>query len=157
MAGKPGKKSVRWDQDIEILQRLAVVSTMLLQGARPFQIAESMGTSLRTAFRDISRVDELNRRAALADIETNRARSIALLREVQTRAWELYRTNDASVRERLAALKEARECEEQIATLQGTKKPIGIDVTTKGDKLTGVSAKELSDDELAGIAAGRSR
>lgn len=156
MAGKPGKKSVRWDQDIEILQRLAVVSTMLLQGARPFQIAESMGTSLRTAFRDIGRVDELNRRAALADIETNRTRSIALLREVQTRAWELYRDSEKTI-DKLRALKEARECEEQIAALQGTKKPIGIDVTTKGDKLTGVSAKELSDDELAGIAAGRSR
>ncbi len=153
MAPAKGRKPKKWQDDAEVLARIATVSTMRLQGAKPFHIAEVMGYSIRTAWRDIERAETIMAEEARGSIDQNRNKSIAQLREVQSRAWEQYR-NATDPKIKLLALKEIRENETEIATLQGTKRPIGLDLTTKGEKL-GFNASELTDEQLAAIALGR--
>ena len=147
---KKGKKSVVWFEDTDILARLAIVSSMQVQGASPLQIAEALGVTLRTAYRDIKRCDELRRRTYIDDVVTNRNRSIAQYREIQMRAWEDYRAN----KKNLNALRIAAEMEDRIVKLQGTEKPVAVDLTTGGEKFM-TDMKELSDDQLARIAANK--
>lgn len=152
MAGTEGKKSIRWDQDAEILARLTTVAAMMIQGAKGWQIAEALGYSLRSAYRDIDRVDTMWKREAANSVEQSRVRSIAQYREIQTQAWQQYRSTKKE-----SWLRIAMDAQSQIDALEGTRKPVGVDVTTGGEKLT-FNAKELTDDELAAIAAGsRSR
>jgi len=146
---KKGKKSVVWYEDTDILARLAVVSSMKVQGASPLQISEALGYTLRSAYRDIHRCDELYKRESIEDVMTNRNRSIAQFREIQMRSWEQYREN----KKNLQALRLAAEMEDRIVELQGTRKPIGVDVTTGGESLHR-SVRNLTDEELARIAAG---
>lgn len=153
MAPKAGRKPRKWQDDAEVLARIATVGTMRIQGAKVQDIAQVMGVSIRTAWRDIERWGEIAAEEARGDISQNRDRSIAVLRETQLRAWEQYRSAvDSKVK--LLALKEVRECESEISALQGTKKPIGIDHTTKGEKVQ-VNMLEMTDAQLLAIAAGR--
>lgn len=145
---KKGKKSVAWFEDTDILARLAIVSSMQVQGASPLQIAEALGVTLRTAYRDIKRCDELRRRTYIDDVVTNRNRSIAQYREIQMRAWEDYRVN----KKNLNALRIAAEMEDRIVKLQGTEKPVAVDLTTKGESLHR-PVGEMSEAELERIAA----
>lgn len=154
MAPKAGRKPKKWQDDAELLSRIATVGTMRIQGAKVQDIAQVMGYSIRTAWRDIERWEEVAADEARGSIDQNRNKSIAVLREVQSRAWEQYRQKDSDAKSRLAALKEIRECESEIAALQGTKKPIGIDHTTKGQKVN-FNLLELTDEQLAAIASGR--
>lgn len=154
MAPKAGRKPKRWQEDAEVLARIATVGTMRIQGAKVQDIAQVMGYSIRTAWRDIERWEEVAAEEARGDINQNRNKSIAVLRETQSRAWEQYRHKDADIKSRLLALKEIRECESEISALQGTKKPIGIDHTTKGQKVD-FNLIELTDAQLMAIAIGR--
>ena len=147
---KKGKKSIPWYEDTDILARLAIVSSMQVQGASPLQIAEALSVTLRTAYRDIKRCDDLRRREYIDDIVTNRNRSIAQYREIQMRAWEEYRNN----KKNLQALRTAAEMEDRIVELQGTRKPVAVDLTTGGEKFV-TDLKELSDEQLARIAANK--
>jgi transposase len=146
---KKGKRSVIWYEDTDILARLAIVSSMQVQGASPLQIAEALGVTLRTAYRDIRRCDELRKREYIDDVITNRNRSIAQFREIQMRAWEEYRANKKNIQ----ALRLAAEMEDRVVELQGTRKPIAVDMTTKGESLHR-PPREMTDDELMRIASG---
>jgi hypothetical protein len=148
-----GKPSVRWDMDVDILNRLRSVASMMIQGAKGLDIAEAFAYSLKTAYRDMERVRELWRREAQQDIESKRAASLAHYNEIKARAWEDYRKKGDS-KGGLGALRLAMEIEDRIADLEGTKAPRGVDVTTKGQSLNR-SAKEYTDDELAAVLAGK--
>lgn len=150
-----GKASVVWHQDHEILQRLELVATMMLQGAKPFQIAQSLSVSLRTAFRDMNRVQELWRKQAIDDITAKRDRSIAQFRLAQTYAWDQYRTHQkTNAAMALKWMQAAMEAERSIVELEGTKAPKAVDVTSKGEQI-GRGLEDLTDDELARIATGK--
>lgn len=153
--GTPGHKSIPWHQDTVILARLELVSTMMLQGAKGYQIAEALSTSLMTAYRDIERVRELRRRESVDNIVEDRNASIAQMRMIQANAWEQYRAlKSIDPRTALSFMKEAREAEAQIIKLQGTEKPKQVDVTSGGKSLA-TRLEDLTDEELAQIAAGK--
>jgi hypothetical protein len=151
-----GKKAVRWDLDVDILNRLREVASMMKQGATALEISTALAYSYKTALRDVERVRELWRREAKQDIETKRAGSLAQYKEVQMRAWEHYRSAMRENKAVLAILRLIADVEDKIADLEGTKAPRGVDVTSGGQPLR-MSAKELSDDDLAAIATGSSR
>lgn len=137
MVVKRGKKAIPWEQDVEILARLRLVETLWLQGAKPHEIASAMDYSLRTAHRDIERVQTILRKQSIDDITAARDRSIAELREILMRQWEIYREcKDQKLR--LIALRDARDTEKLIIELEGTKKPVAVDVTSQGEKIEAV-------------------
>lgn len=134
----PGKKAVAWDIDPDILLRLETVSSMMLQGAKAFQIAESLGYSLDTAYEDIKRVKKLWRKGSERTVIGNRDRSIAQYREQQAEAWQQYRKDKSP-----AWLRLVMDIEDRVARLQGTEQH-KVDVTTKG-KSIGVTVDDMSD------------
>ncbi len=147
MTAKHDKKSVPWDKDPDILARLAMVATMMNQGALIHQIAAALGVSISTANRDVARVKELWRRASKDDIEDQRAASIASLIEIKTRAWEDYRAAKKSGGHGgMAALRLALDVEKEIAAMQGTK-ITKIDLTSQGESIA--DPRRYSDAELA--------
>lgn len=119
---KKGQKSVRWDQDPDILYRLEQVAQMMLKGASSRQIGEAMGYSHVTAQRDSERVRELWRREARGTVNTARERSIAQLRLVQTSAWEEWAKAKKGSR-RSEWLRVVKDCEQQIVELEGSRMP----------------------------------
>ena len=149
---RKGRRSVPWRQDLAILARLDVVAAMMLRGARSHQIAEAMEYSASTAKRDVNRVKKLWLEETRAGVNESRARSVAQLREVQQRAWQEY---DRRANARYLRL--VIECEKEIVSLEGSRPAVGIDLTSKGRELRHLTAEELSDDELAAIAAGGGR
>ncbi len=136
---KRNQKRIRWDQDVEILARLEQVASMRIQGAKPYQIATALGVNLRTAHRDISRVEELWRRESVGDIVASRDKSIAQYREIQTQAWERYR----NAQKKAEWLRVVMDAEAKIVELQGTKATGQIDVTSKGEKVASINAEEM--------------
>lgn len=58
------KKSINWKDDPEILQRLALVASLMNQNFNSWEIAEKTKVSISTAKRDIGRVRELWREDA---------------------------------------------------------------------------------------------
>ena len=147
MAYNLDKKAVNWDEDTDIMRRLSTVASMMVQGAKTYQIAETMGYSLRTAQRDCNRVRDLWMREAALSVEESRAANIAQYEEIKASAWRQYRQDKSYY-----WLKVVMDAENRISELQGTKRPLGVDITSKGEAL--FSAREMSDDELAAIIAG---
>ncbi len=143
------KKDVRWDEDEEILKRLAVVASMMTQGASTLQIANALSFSIRTAYRDIARVKELWKRKALESVDDSRAASIATYLDIKTEAYAEYRRTKALGKPNLGCLKIVMEAEANITLLQGSRKPAGIDVTSNGETVGNAIA--LNDEELAKI------
>jgi len=140
---RKGKKSIPWDEDAEILRRLESVSLMLLQGARLWQIAEALQVSIPTAARDKERVKELWAREGQDEVIENRNRSIAQIRYVQMKAWEQYLSNkDAQL------LRLVKDCEKDIAALQGTEKPIKSEIKIDANERP---YEHLTDQELAAL------
>lgn len=121
---RPGKKSIRWDRDPEILARLPAVAAMMLRGARVWQIAEAMLYSDRTAKEDMKRVRTLWREEAGDGVSEQRDRSVAHLREVQAHAWAKFDKSGDS-----RWLRVIREAEADIIRLQGTSRPIDVNVS----------------------------
>jgi len=147
-----GKKSVRWDIDPEILARLTVVQSMMVQKARSWQIANAMGYDVRTALRDMDRVRELQRRESIGEIITLRNESLAQLDEVILRSWESYRAADKP-HIKNDCLRVILQAQKQKDEILGTKAPDTIKHT--GSLGLTLDPKGLTDDELAAIAAGR--
>jgi hypothetical protein len=87
---RKGKKSLPFDQDAEILARLAVVAEMMLVGAKPFQIASTMDYSLASANRDLARIKQLWKENAREEIDQSRIVALAQYRLVLMRAWEEF-------------------------------------------------------------------
>lgn len=142
---RPGKKSVRWDEDPEILARLPSVAQLMLMGARTWEIADTLGYSLTTAKEDVKRVRSLWRQEAGEKISTHRDMQIAQLRLIQQQCWTQY-DKSADPRTGLkdpAWLREIRQCEEQIALLLGTRRPAEVINRIEGGE-TPLRVKDVS-------------
>lgn len=124
-------KSVKWDQDPEILARLEVVAQMVLQGAKRWQIAKQLETSLRTASRDIRRVRALWRRSAEQRVETLRMEYREGYRFMQGQAYDQFLTEPSDGR---PWLRLALDCQDRLVELDGVRKPTKVALTTpEGD------------------------
>jgi hypothetical protein len=146
---KKGTRSVRWDRDPEILYRLEQVAMMMTQGASLRMIAEAMDYSHTTAQKDVARVYTLWEKEATEKVERQRLFSINQYRLIQIEAWSVWRNMTKEERKKTVnPLRMIAEAESQIVSLQGTKSPEEISLTRKTDP------RELTDDELAAIAAG---
>jgi hypothetical protein len=138
-----GKKSVRWDQDPEILARLESVAQMMSRGARPWQIAEALDTSLITARRDIRRVRILWNRESKKEIERSRQESLVRIKAVQQQAWARY---DAEPKKGYRWLRLVLECEKQVIDIEGSKAPMKVAPTDPTGKKP-YDPADLSDEE----------
>lgn len=85
---REGKKSVPWQEDAEILQRLAYVATLMNQNKPSYLIAEKTKVSLATAKRDIARVRELWREDAKARLTNTADTAIAQYGAIIEKAWQ---------------------------------------------------------------------
>jgi len=159
-AQRKDHKGIHWTQDPEILARLATVASMMVQGAKPFQIADALTVDVRTIYRDIARVYKLWRDEAMQEIDDARAKSIAQYEEIKMRAWEGYRKaqgegggrySPTTARDMRDWLKLAMDAESHIAKLQGTELT-RVDVTSKGERIG--NTQELTDEQLLTIATG---
>lgn len=144
-----GRKSVPWDQDPEILKRLADVQDQMLRGKKNTEIAASVGVNEATIRRDAQRVAVLLRRRATDDILYLRQRSIALVRMVQREAWESWDQmkqasddkkldEDGKVKQELyrgRQLAIVLEGERMVVDLEGTKTPVAQPVTFPDGRL----------------------
>ena len=126
---KPGKKSLPWDRDPEILRRLAMVEDLVLAGYRNTEIGHHLKVSETTIRRDRERIAELWRRQATSDIVTMRERSIANLRRIQRLADNEFRNQ----RDRPINLRLQLDAEKEIVKLQGTYTPVDMPVSLKWD------------------------
>jgi hypothetical protein len=85
---RPGKKSIDWREDPEILQRLGTVAQMMNQGRSLIEIAQKTKVSVATAKRDIARVKEFWKEDALDQISNAKNAAIAAHQAVIRQAWE---------------------------------------------------------------------
>ncbi len=83
-----GKGSLPWHEDVEILQRLAYVATLMNQNKQSYLIAEKTKVSLATAKRDIARVRELWREDAKARLTNTTDTAIAQYGAIIEKAWQ---------------------------------------------------------------------
>lgn len=134
---RKGKRSIPWTRDLDILARLDVTATLMIQGAKAYQIADSTNVSLRTANRDIKRVRILWQRAAKGKVEERRQQSLAQLRAVRMHAWDRYTAKDKSGKAKNSPiwLRIILETERDIAKLEGLAAPTRTDITSLGEKV----------------------
>jgi hypothetical protein len=145
MTRQHAKKSIPWRQDPDILARLEVVANLMLQGAKPYQISQSLGAGLRTTSRDVARVKELWRKASEKTIEDRRAASLATYQEVKMRLWEEYRRLANDKKSTVIVLSKIAEVEGEITKIEGTR-ITNIDITSKGEQVNDLGS--MSDDSL---------
>jgi len=136
---RKGKKSRPWRGDVDILRRLDVVATMMVQGAQSWQIAEALEVSLKTITRDRRRVRLLWKDKANDEVEECRQESLAQLRSVRMHAWDRYtaKDSDGKVKNSATWLRIILEAERDIAKLEGTQAPVGVDLTSMGERVLG--------------------
>lgn len=125
-----GKKSVPWEQDPEILVVVERVSQMLLAGARIWQIAAAIQSSMPTAVEYAKRARKLWRDEARDQVKANRDRAVAQLRLLQTKVWAEVNKEDQLDIEKVRMI---RQCEVDIAKLQGTEEPVSVRVRNISD------------------------
>ncbi len=124
----PGKKSLPWDEDPEILRRLETVEDLVLAGYRNTEIGNALNVTETTIRRDRERIAELWRRQATSDIVGMRERSVANLRRIQRLADNEFRNS----RDKPANLRIQLDAEDKIIKLQGTLAPMQTSVTFTG-------------------------
>ena len=156
------KQNVAWDQDNEILRRLATVANMMVQGATAVQIGEALSINIRTAQRDMARVYTLWRRGSMQQVDDARAKSIAQYEEIKTRAWEGYRKASSAMSEmRVYSPKLANEqrgwLELALKTQAQIDKLLGLEITKLDIQAKiehTINPEELTDDQLTTIIMG---
>ncbi len=156
------KQNVAWDQDNEILRRLATVANMMVQGATALQIGEALSINIRTAQRDMQRVYTLWRRGSMQEVDDARAKSIAQYEEIKTRAWEGYRKASSAMNEmRVYSPKIANEQRNWLETAMKAQAQIdrllGLEITKldiQGKIEHHINPEELTDDQLMTIIMG---
>lgn len=117
---RPGKKSIPYTEDPEILARLSQVGDLMLKGKPAFRIAEELGQPLGSTKRDIARVKALWRKAAKDKLSDQRDVSLAQYRLTITKAWELVEAKPDKADRFLAVIIRAQE---RIDSLLGTEAP----------------------------------
>lgn len=119
---RPGKKNTRYDEDPEILARLARVAAMMLKGFKAHEIASELDYPLGSAKRDIARVKTIWRKEAREAIKAQKDAALAQYKLAITKAWE-----------RIEALPEFTH----------RYLPIIIQAQERIDRLTGANAPEV--------------
>lgn len=145
---KKGKKAVRWDKDPDILFRLDTVAAMMLEGAKPYQIAASMHYDWNTAKRDMQRVEELWRRQIGKSIADKRSEAVAQWRHVLMHAWAQFRSS-----KNVVWLRVVTEAQANIDLIEGTRAPkeisVGISLSPEAEKaLAALEEKGIRPEDL---------
>src|SRR5688500_11817190 len=83
---RPGKKSVSWRNDTEILRRLPGVERRHLAGLSNYRIADALGIAEATVREDLKRIRQVWRERTGESIEHLKAQAIAELEDVRQRA-----------------------------------------------------------------------
>jgi hypothetical protein len=121
---RPGKKSISWHEDPEILSRLAIVSQLMNKGKRAWEIAKETCVSLPTARLDVSRVKELWKAEALERISNSRDSALAHYGEVIGQAWKDALAVPARNSNRAAFLNIILRAQERVDKITGIADPI---------------------------------
>ncbi|HEX5977698.1 MAG TPA: HTH domain-containing protein [Nitrososphaeraceae archaeon] len=106
-----------------IEERRRKVASLLAQSFTEEQIAQQLNVNQSTISRDIKVLKQLSQRfvydLAKSDLAYCYKQCIDGIEEVKRKAWEAYRSDDASLKpkDRLLALKLIKECEEAKFTL----------------------------------------
>jgi hypothetical protein len=122
---RPGKKSIPWRDDPEILQRLAKVSKLMNNGSHAFEIAMETKVSLATANLDISRVREIWKADAEDRLKNSAETAIAQYGAVIAKAWEDIGKLQAKNANRAALLNVIIRAQDRIDKVTGIADPIG--------------------------------
>jgi hypothetical protein len=127
---RKGKKSVAWQDDPEILKRLALVAELMLDGKPAWEIAKDRKVSLATAKRDIRRVRDLWKAAALEKLESLMGDSLATYIRVQAAAWKKTVENPDKADQYLKVILQAQE---RVDKMAGIGQPETLNVNLSGE------------------------
>lgn len=162
---KVGGKFIPWHEDLNILHRLAQVSVLMVEGAKPYQIYESIapmvdGYSWDTAKRDIERVQELRLQEVQLGVLQDRADAAAQYRQVILKSWSDYRKS-TDLKDKRSFLALIKDTQRELDNLLGSAKPKRIEVGIEFDDPTiaalnileqfGVTRQSLVDEFMAYI------
>lgn len=143
----PGKKSLPWNEDPEILRRLETVEELWLSGYRNSEVANALKVTEATVRRDKDRIAMLWRDRVSTNIVEMRQRSIANFRRIQRLADNAFRHSaaqeDKSGGDKPSYLRLQLDAEREIAKLQGTTAPIETQIKMVGGDTSTLSTVDL--------------
>jgi len=116
---REGKRSVNWQDDPEILQRLAKVAVSMNRNKRSFEIAQELSVSLATAKRDIARVRVIWKQDAKERLEHSADTAIAQYGAVLGQSWEDVQNIPARSPVRVAFMNVILRAQERIDKVTG--------------------------------------
>lgn len=122
---REGKESIPWQDDPEILARLADVAVLMNKNKRSYEIAFETKVSLATAKRDISRVRELWKLDATERIANAADSAIAQYGAVLEQAWIDLKKVSVKSNNRAAFMKVILAAQDRIDKVTGIADPIG--------------------------------
>lgn len=121
---REGKKSIPWNEDPEILSRLADVAEMMNKNLPSWQIAAACETSVATAKRDIARVRELWKADATERLAGSKDAAIAQYGKVIYAAWEEFEVAPKALKK--GFLDSVTRAQERIDKVTGIADPVAI-------------------------------
>lgn len=121
---REGKKSIPWNEDPEILSRLADVAEMMNKNLPSWQIAAACETSIGTAKRDIARVRELWKADATERLTGSKDAAIAQYGKIIYAAWEEFEAAPKALKK--GFLDTIRGAQERIDKVTGIADPMAI-------------------------------
>ena len=137
---RPGKKSIPWRDDPDIMQRLLLVEDYILAGSRNTEVAKLLKIAEGTVRNDRKRIAELWQDEVASEIAAMRQRSIAQMRRLQRQGEKHY----TMLEKDLAALRLQMDAEKVIIQLEGTTTPIEQTLKVKGERpIEAMSSAEL--------------
>lgn len=121
---REGKISIPWDEDPEILSRLAEVAQMMNKNMPSWEIAAECETSIATAKRDIARVRDLWTRDAKERLELAKETSLAQYASVIRDARESLKEASPSLKDKYMNI--ILRAQERIDKVTGIADPVAI-------------------------------
>lgn len=121
---REGKKSIPWNEDPEILSRLADVAEMMNKNLPSWQIAAACETSIGTAKRDIARVRELWKADATERLTGSKDAAIAQYAKIIYAAWEEFEAAPRSLKK--GFLDSVTRAQERIDKVTGIADPVAV-------------------------------
>lgn len=137
---RKGKKSVPFQNDPEILKRLAKIAEMMAKGRYAYEMAAELKCSIATAKRDIGRVRELWRMDAREQLASVKEESINVYRRVLIEAWGKV-ISDATRADRYMGI--ILSAQEKIDRLTGAVEPENMNMNVKVDGT--IEVKDMDD------------
>ncbi len=121
---REGKKSIPWNEDPEILSRLADVAEMMNKNLPSWQIAAACETSIGTAKRDIARVRELWKADATERLTGSKDAAIAQYAKIIYAAWEEFEAAPKALKK--GFLDSIVRAQERIDKVTGIADPVAV-------------------------------